>query len=372
MALRNDLDPEHVATRLAAWLPGVLPGLDDLRVGEVHIPSSSGMSSESVLLTATWTTAGSARERGFVARVAPSGRGLFPAYDLAREARVMSALATRTDVPVPAVLAHEDTGSVLGAPFLLLERCHGQVPPDDPPFTTAGWVLELSPERQATLYDNALRALAGIHRADVRALGLADLGDAAGGDAALDGQLSHWRNFYAWAAQGRPSPTIDAAWDWIEAHRPPADDRCAVCWGDARLGNLMFGDDLEVTGVFDWEMAALGSPEIDLAYFLFLNRVYTEGLGGVPSPPGFPDRAATVARYEQLSGFTVGQLEFYEAFAGLRGAILLLRVGRMMIELGLMPADAAMPLVNPASVTLATLLDLPAPGPDAGWITGSR
>lgn len=372
MALKNDLDPDQVASQLGAWLPAVLGDVNDVLIADVHIPSSSGMSSESVLLTATWEHGARTHERGFVARVAPTGVGLFPTYDLEREARVMSALAAGTDVRVPSVVAHEATGSVLGAPFLLVERCYGRVPGDDPPFTTGGWVLDLAPEQQAALHDNALRALAAIHRADVQALGLAELGDASGGDAALERQLSHWRDFYGWAAQDRPSPTIDAAWDWIDAHRPAPDDRCVVCWGDARLGNMMFADDLQVTGVFDWEMAALGSPEIDLAYFLFLNRVYTEGLGGVPSPPGFPDRAAAVARYEELSGFTVRQLDFYEAFAGVRAAILLLRVGRLMIELGLMPEDAPMPLVNPASMSLAVLLDLPAPGTDAAWITGSR
>jgi aminoglycoside phosphotransferase (APT) family kinase protein len=133
----------------------------------------------------------------------------------------------------------------------------------------------------------------------------------------------------------------------------------------------MFGPDQQVTGVFDWEMAAFGPHELDLGYFLFLHRTYTDGLG-VPAPEGFPDRAAMVTRYEELSGLTVRDVDWYEAFAGVRGAILLMRVGTLMIDLGALPPDAAMPLANPASYALAALLGLPAPEAESGWITGNR
>jgi hypothetical protein len=43
-----------------------------------------------------------------------------------------------------------------------------------------------------------------------------------------------------------------------------------------------------------------------------------------------------------------------------------------MIELGLLPHDADMPLNNPAAQVLASLLELPAPSGQAGWITGNR
>ena len=60
----------------------------------------------------------------------------------------MSVLANATDVAVPNVIAHETTGDVLGTEFLLMDRVHGQVPADDPPFTTAGFVVDLSPEQR--------------------------------------------------------------------------------------------------------------------------------------------------------------------------------------------------------------------------------
>ncbi|MCW3014236.1 MAG: phosphotransferase [Solirubrobacterales bacterium] len=371
MALINQLDPATVGDSLAVWLPSVLDGAGKVAVTDVQVSASNGMSSESVLLKAAWTQDGVRVERGLVVRVAPAEGGLFPTYDLAREGLVMGALAEHTDVPAPQVVAHEQTGEVLGAPFLLVERVYGEVPADDPPFTMAGWVLELSDAGRAALYDNALRVIAGIARADWRALGLDVLARPDLGGSPLDQQLRHWEDFYAWTARGTPSPTIDAAWAWLREHRPASESDPVIVWGDARPGNLMFGPDQQVTGVFDWEMAAFGPHELDLGYFLFLHRTYTDGLG-IPSPAGFPDRAAMIARYEELSGLPVHDIDWYEAFAGVRGAILLMRVGTLMIDLGALPPDAALPLANPAGYALASMLELPAPQAESGWITGNR
>ncbi|MCW3010683.1 MAG: phosphotransferase [Solirubrobacterales bacterium] len=371
MALINELDPTTARQRLAAWLPSVIPGATDLAVTDVHVPSSNGMSSESMLLEARWQQDGAPAARGFVARVAPTDGGLFETYDLAREGLVMGALADGTDVPAPRVVAHERSGEVLGKPFLLVERAYGVVPADDPPFTMAGWVAELSDPQRTRLWDNSVRVLADIARADATALGLDLLARPDLGATPLDQQLRFWRDFYAWTHRGTPSPTIDAAWAWLDAHRPATESAPVVVWGDARPGNLMYGPDQEVTGVFDWEMAAYGPHELDLGYFLFLNRTYTDGLGA-PNPVGFADPAATVARFEELSGLAVSDIDWYEAFAGIRGAVLLMRVGTMMIDLGALPPDASMPLANPASFALAAMLDLPKPDAESGWITGAR
>src|SRR5438445_8100692 len=163
MAVINRLDPAAVGECLSAWLPRALRGVTDVTVTGVQVSQSTGMSSESVLLDAEWRIDGRREHRGLVARVTPAGGGLFDTYDLVREARVMSALAGATSVPVPRVLAHETDPEVLGAPFMLVERAYGQVPPDDPPYTIAGWVLDLPEERRAALVDGALRVLAGVH-----------------------------------------------------------------------------------------------------------------------------------------------------------------------------------------------------------------
>lgn len=370
MALINKLDPETVGRRLSEWLPTALPGATGVAVSDVHIPQSTGMSSESVLLEAEWTQDGERTRRGLVARVAPEGGGLFREYDLGREALVMSALAENTQVAAPRVVAHDTTGEVLGAPFLLMERAYGEVPADDPPFTMAGWVLDLPAERRRVLADSAVATLAGIATADWRALGLESLGRGGAGTP-LEQELRWWEDFYHWTRGDKIHGTIESGWKWLHEHRPAEESPPVIVWGDARFGNLMFGPDQSVTGVFDWEMASLAPPEVDLGFFLFTIRVYTDGLG-VPRPEGFPDDTEIVALYEQLSGIEVRDLDFYLAFAGVRTATLLMRVGLQLIELGAIPPDAPLPFANPASAALAALLGLEAPGGAAAWITGNR
>ncbi|MCK9248271.1 MAG: phosphotransferase family protein [Solirubrobacteraceae bacterium] len=371
MALKNEFEPADVARRLADWLPGALGVAGPVTVDDVVIPQASGMSSETVLFRASWTGDDGPVTRGLVVRVPPA-IGLFPDPDVTREAATMRALAAHADAPVPDVLAHETSGDVLGGEFLLLERAHGDVPGDDPPFVTGGWVVDLPAERRGVMYDGALRAIAGIQAVDVDATGLASLHDGSTADAVLEREIGYWREFYAWArAADGQSPLVERALDRLEETRPSLDGPLVPVWGDARFGNMMFGPDQQVTAVLDWEMASVGPREVDLGYWLFFDRMYSEGIGA-PRLEGFPERDAVIARYTELTGHEPRHLDWFEAWGALRGSILLVRVGNLMIEHGLMPPGAPFPVSNPAAHVLAALLELPPPDADAAWITGSR
>jgi aminoglycoside phosphotransferase (APT) family kinase protein len=364
MALSNTTDPRHAERQLTAWLSAKLEDANDVRVHGARVPTAGGLSAETVLLEASWTHSGEQRTRSLAARVQPSGDAVFPTYDFATEFRVLAALGC-AGVPVPEVLWHEQDHSVLGGEFIVMEQVDGRVPADDPPYTMEGWVLDLSADEQATLYDNALQALAAIHRVDWRGAGLDVL------QRGLDEQLAYWERTFAWAAEGESNPTVEAAFEWIHANRPPDAASPVLNWGDARLGNILFADDLSVAAMLDWEMAALGSPELDLGWWMFLIRNHTDAIGA-PMPAGFPGRQATIARYEELTGHSVEHLEFYEAFAGLRLAIIMHRAGNLMIATGLLPPDAPMKLSNPCSRLLAELLGLPAPEGSVQSFVGNR
>lgn len=370
MALKNTIDPQEAEQNLTRWLGTKLPGAEDIRVSDVRTPQSSGLSAETVLFDASWRENGIERHEGLVARVAPSGPAVFPSYHLDLEYRVMKALGENTSVPVPRAFWQEDDPSVLGARFLVMQRVDGRIPADDPPFTAAGWVTELTPEERARMCDNALQVLAALHAVDHRAIGLDVLDRRELGETPLDQQLAYWENTFAWAAEGEPNPTIEAAFEWIRANRPSGEPT-VLSWGDARIGNMLFAGDLSVAGVLDWEMVGLGSPELDLAWWLFLVRHHTEGIG-VPHPEGIPTAEETVARYQELTGHEVRNLHFYEAFAGLRLSILMVRAAHMMIAAGLMPPDAPMAFSNPASQLLAKTLGLPAPTAPSVSFIGNR
>jgi aminoglycoside phosphotransferase (APT) family kinase protein len=366
MALSNKTDPQTAERQLTAWLQAKLPATPDLAVINAVVPPDAGLSTETILFDAVWREGGDRRTRSLVARVEPTGDAVFPSYDLAAEYRVIRTLGEHTSVPVPDVLWHEPDASVLGAPFLVMERLPGRVPSDDPPFTAAGWVLELSPEQRATMYDDSLRVLAEIHAVDWRALELGFLGQDG-----LAGHIAYWQETYEWAAPGGGNPTIEAAFEWVLAERPTEPEPLVLNWGDARPGNILYTDELSISGVLDWEMVSLGSPGLELGWWLFLLRHHTEGIGA-PLPDGFPSREQTIARYEELSGNPVANVNFYEVFAALRLAILMHRAGDLMISAGLLPEDAPMKLNNPATQLLARLTGLPEPTGTAQSFIGNR
>lgn len=369
MALANTVDADRARAQLQDWLARRLPTATEVEVAEVEVPSASGLSAETVLFRARWTDGGQAVDRRLVARVQPRDAGLFMAYDLGMEFRVMAALGA-TPVPVPEAVFEEPDPSVLGAPFIVMERVAGRVAPDDPPFPAGGWVVDLSAEDQARLADNAMRALVTLHDQDIQALGLADVGHGDRERAGLDRLIDYWKRFAAWAID-EPHPLIDAAIEHVETNRPADPGPDVLVWGDARIGNMLIGDDLSVGAIIDWEMVATGPREVDLGWWLFLLTHHSAGIG-VPLPEGFPSREAEIARYEELSGHAVTNLAYFEILAGLRMCVLVARAAALMKGAGLIPQDSKMAHVNPATALLAGLLGVPAPTGDSDYYIGNR
>lgn len=363
MALANRLDAARATPALQRWLADQLDDASDVAVTDVVVPAASGLSCETVLFSATWTHAGPAGAPGrgaFVARVAPAdGSGLFPSYHLDVEARVMRALAEHTPVPAPRVVGIELDADALGGRFLVMERIGGRVPPDDPPYSLAGWVLDLTPVEQRTLIENAVATIAAVAAVDPAALNLplARVG--------LPQQLAHLDHLYESGHRGLAHPTVEAGLTYLHANMPTGEPS-GLCWGDARIGNMLFADDLSVAGALDWELASIGSPDLDLAYFLYALRLWSDGYGA-PAPAGFPHREEIVHRFAELSGHPPRHLEYYERYAATFGAIAVLRAGHLMTDAGILPPGSPMWLSNPASVMLAEYLGVDQP---AGAVTG--
>lgn len=359
MALLNQLDAAATRTALNGWLGRILPEAGRIEVTDVHVPHSSGMSMTTILFKATLEH-GEEQELDLAARVAPQRESLFKSPDLGREFRIIAALHEHTDVPVPTPRWHETDPAVLGAEFLVFDRANGRAPADDPPFTVTGWVLDLTPKERERMHRNALEVLAGVHAADPTSLGLRFLDDSRFGPTGLEQQIARWYDFYEWVASGGSSPTIETGFDWVRENRSSEDEEIVLNWGDPRVGNCLFATDGSVAAALDWEMATLASPQTDLAWWLFMQRHHTEGIGA-PLPDGIPDRDATIAIYEELAGRTVADMEFHEAFAALRSAVLMVRIGSLMIAGGALPDGHPMPYANPASTLLAELIGIPAP-----------
>jgi aminoglycoside phosphotransferase (APT) family kinase protein len=359
MPIPQARDVDVTRTQLTGWLQRKLPDATGVAVGEITLPSGSGFSNETLLIDASWRDGASPVDARLVARVKPTAYAIFPEYDLYRQYRTMELLGP-TGIPVPKMRWYEDDASVLGQPFYVMERVDGVIPSDHPPFAHGGWLFDATPAQQSELALSALAVLAELHELDWRKLGFDFLARPDYGATPFAQQLGYYTMMLRWAAAGRAMPVVDATLAWLEANRPQHEPAPSLTWGDARIGNMIFRD-FRPVAVLDWEMVTLGPGEVDLAWWLVLDRYHTEGVGAQPLP-GFPSREKIVARYEEIVGRRVQDLFYYEVWGAFRFALVLIRIADQMTEYGIMPEGSGFERNNPATQMLAAMLELPPPG----------
>ncbi|GAA4091989.1 phosphotransferase family protein [Actinomadura miaoliensis] len=351
MPVPEQRDPEITRRALAGWLDRHLPGV---RIPRMDTPGTSGFSNETLIFEAVWPGEdGAGRREALVARVAPINYQVFPEPRFADEYRLMRILDAHTDIPVPPIRWYEPSAEPLGAPFYVMGRAEGRVPTDMPPYHMDGWVTEVPPGERAAMWWSTLEILARVHRLDVDALGLDFVDRPEWGATGLQQRLNYYEHYMRWAYDG-PQEVAQRALGWLRANRPDEPDPPVLLWGDARIGNVVF-DDGEPRAVLDWETATLGAPEEDLAWFMFLDRHHSDGIG-VPRLPGFPSYAETVARYEELLGRPVRDLAYYEVLSGFKFAVIMARVGQAMIDFGWIEHENTFPYDNNCTRLLDRIL----------------
>jgi len=316
--INQTLELEARQAKLQAWLETQLPQSRELSITPLH-RASSGFSNETYSFDLHWREEGCERDLALVVRWPPADSPIFPEYDMAMQFRVMQCLE-KSGVPVPKVYWCEEDASVLGGPFYVMERVEGDIPSDlAPSYHGAGTLWETSPESRARPWWAAVDAIAEIHSVDWEPLGLSFLSVPSSGTDPLDRQIALYEGWLAWSTS-EPTPVLRAGFEWVKRHRfEPR--RTTLCWGDSKISNLVFRGD-EVVAVLDWEMAHLGDPEADLAWFLVLDQETCDTYG-VPRLAGLPGREETVHYYEQRMGRKVENLLYHEVFAALRSAVII-------------------------------------------------
>jgi aminoglycoside phosphotransferase (APT) family kinase protein len=217
-------------------------------------------------------------------------------------------------------------------------RIDGQVPPDVMPYNFGdSWLFDAHPADQRRLQDATVAVLAELHAVEQPEERFAFLALDAPGDTPLRRRVSHTRAWYEFAAAGlgRRSPLVERGFAWLDAHWPANEGPTVACWGDSRIGNVMYRDFAPVA-VLDWEMAALGPRELDVAWLIYGHRIF-EDIANSMDLPGMPEflRPGDVAgTYESLTGHTLGDLGFYGTYAALQYAIVFLRTGHRQVHFG--------------------------------------
>ena len=331
MAVSTERDPIATRAALAAWLE-VRTGVAPVAVGELSVPGLSGFSNETLLFEATW----GGEVHPLVIRVEPTGHTVFPATAFDAQVEVMQALAAEGSVPVPRVLWFEQGPEVLGSRFVCMARIEGEVPADNPGYHGEGWMPALDEAGQRRVWESGLDTMAAIHAVDTDALGLPWLHPVTPA-----AQLVLDREYRFFACGDVPYPVVDRAFEILASTVPAAVVRPALCWGDSRIGNMIFDADQQVAAVLDWEMVTAGDPVQDLAWFLLLDHHHTMAFD-VPRLPGLPGRAESIARWEQASGYSAEHLEWYELLGAARYASVMVRVMKLLDSAGVFPGAAAM------------------------------
>jgi aminoglycoside phosphotransferase (APT) family kinase protein len=239
----------------------------------------------------------------WVLRRPPLGHLLASAHDVAREARILSALQD-TAVPTPRVYGFTEDPAVTDVPLLLMEFVEGQV------VDRISEAQALTRERRRAIGLSLPRTLAKIHAVNLKQTGLIDL--------ASHKSYAH-RQLKRWAGQWEQSKTRelpaldDLTRRLIES--APRQHELTLVHGDFHLRNVITSSDTgEVIAALDWELCTLGDPLADVGSLLAYWPEPGEMFGGefpASTLDGFPDRAEIAQVYIDETGRDPKDLGFW-------------------------------------------------------------
>jgi aminoglycoside phosphotransferase (APT) family kinase protein len=254
--------------------------------------------------------------RQWALRRPPLGRRLGSAHDMAREHRVVSALAA-TPVPVAPVVALCEDEGVNEAPFYVMEFVEG-------PVLRGLAEAEAFPDhddRQA-IAGRVVDTLVEIHAVDPDAVGLGELGRK---EDYVARQLRRWQGQWE-KSKTRELALIDEVHERLES-AIPEQGQATIVHGDYRLDNMILTPRGEVAAVVDWELCTLGDPLADVGLLMVYWPKDGEEATSLGQPanlaPGFPNRDELRARYAEGSGRDLSRLDFYVALGYWKLAIIL-------------------------------------------------
>jgi aminoglycoside phosphotransferase (APT) family kinase protein len=257
--------------------------------------------------------------QSWVLRRPPLSHVQASAHDMNREYRVITALAD-TDVAVPKTYAVCDDADVIGASFFIMEHVEGLVPVD------VNTVKERYTEEQRRyMGERLVDTLVALHTLDPEEVGLGDFGKPEG---YIERQVRRFSDQLE-KVKTRDLPELEELSRRLSKAIPENTD-ATIVHGDYRLDNTMVNDDGNIAAVLDWEMSTLGDPLADMGILRMYWRDRADaadgpavGNIGVITQPGFPSWDEGRARYEEKSGRSLGNLDFYIALANFKLGVIL-------------------------------------------------
>jgi aminoglycoside phosphotransferase (APT) family kinase protein len=279
-------------------------------------------------------------DRRLVVRRPPFGVIAMGAHDMKREYRALSRLWRSYDRAPRAYLLCDDH-SIVGSDFLVIEYRPGVVVWGSVPPTMAG-----QHDAGRRIGFAVVDALADLHLLDPERAGVADLGRP---DGFVDRQVRGWRARWAAVAEPllanlaatpprpadgpatEPAGVVDLvaeAGARLAATRPET-VRTSVVHNDFKIDNCQFdpANPDRVRSVFDWDMATIGDPLVDLGTMLNYWPDPSDDPDDRPSYPDgqqdmrLPTRTEVREHYALVTGADLSAVGWYEAFGCWKTAI---------------------------------------------------
>ena len=225
--------------------------------------------------------------------------------------------------PVPRVSFIETDETVLGQPFVVMEKIDGR--------SLGAALNESSPEKRAELTALFCRLFADLHRLDWRPFA-GDTSVPEASDRPVFREISRWQEYVH--QLGRAD--FDPLFNWL-LDNAPRTDRLSVLHWDFHHFNILLRPD-GTPSVIDWGNIQVSDFRFDLAWSLLLTSTYGD--------PSARDRLFT--GYERAADEKVEQIEYFDAAASVRrlGGILL-SLSEGSENMGMRPGAEKMMLAHP-------------------------
>jgi len=257
-----------------------------------------------------------------VLRIPPPGAPPSRDAGIIREWRIIQALEG-TDVPHTPAVALCDDPAVLGRSFYLMGFIDGWSAVGD---GLHGWPAPFDTDIEARrgLAFELIEGIGRLSMVDWQARGLADLGRPEGFH---ERQVDRWLAFLD-RVKTRDIPGLDDATAWLRAHRP-LDYIPGLMHGDYQFANVMYrhGAPARLAAIVDWEMGTVGDPKLDLAWVVQVwpgsGQASDGSIGGYVDIDGMPSRDELLARYVDVTGRQVDDIDYYIVLARWKLAIVL-------------------------------------------------
>jgi aminoglycoside phosphotransferase (APT) family kinase protein len=245
-------------------------------------------------------------------------------------------------------------GAGLRAPRLLAEHPQHQAVLTERAAGIAEFRHLSDPAMKQAIATEFMQTLASLHRVPVDGVVLD--GGSFGPRIAdhVRAELRIWRAMYD--ETGSADPVIDLAFGWLDANMPDPDGAVVLAHGDAGPGNFLF-EHGHLTALIDWELAHLGDPMEDLAWYSM--RCVMEPV---------PDFGSSLRAYERFAEAAIDRARvlYHRVFVSTRVLVIRHRnvtgePAHALVSLALNRRLLIEALADAAGITLAATVPIEAP-----------